>query len=172
MTAIVLMGVAGSGKTTVGRLLAHKLGWSFHDADDFHPPANIEKMRQGIPLVDEDRWPWLDRLNALLRTETDVVLGCSALKQSYRARLADDVEDVRWVHLTGSFELIAARLSARKGHYMPSTLLASQFQTLEPPRDALLLDVSDAPEALAQRIFDKLSVRPPDARAAPDRAAE
>ncbi len=172
MTAIVLMGVAGSGKTTVGRLLAHKLGWSFHDADDFHPATNIEKMRQGIPLVDEDRWPWLDRLNALLRTGDDAVLGCSALKQTYRARLADGVEDVRWVHLTGSFELIAARLSARKGHYMPPTLLASQFQTLEAPREALGLDVTDTPEALAQRILDKLAVRRRGAQAGPEPTTE
>jgi len=153
------MGVTGSGKSTVGRLLADQLGWSFHDADDYHPPANIEKMRHGIPLVDDDRWPWLDRLNEVLRKHDRAVLGCSALKQAYRARLAAGVEDVRWVHLTGSFELIGARLSARKGHYMPPTLLASQFQTLEPPGDAFNLDVTDPPDVLAQRILEALTMR-------------
>jgi gluconokinase len=156
----VLMGVSGSGKTTVGEPLAHRLGWRYLDADDHHPPKNVEKMRAGIPLTDADRWPWLDRLNALLRGRQsagdDVILGCSALRQVYRERLAQGLHDVRWVHLAGSFELIAARLQARRHRYMPATLLRSQFDTLEPPTDALVVDIGDPPHVLAQRIADEL----------------
>jgi gluconokinase len=162
MSAIVLMGVAGCGKTTVGLLLAERLGWRFLDADDFHSPANVEKMRSGQPLTDDDRWPWLDRLNGLLRENGSAILACSALKQRYRDRIAAGVDDVRWVHLTGSFELIGSRLAARKGHYMPASLLASQFNTLEPPDDALAIDVADTPEMLAERILKELDTRLPD----------
>lgn len=158
MSAIVLMGVAGCGKTTVGVLLAERLGWRFLDADDFHSPANVEKMRSGQPLTDDDRWPWLDRLNGLLREDGPAILACSALRQRYRDRIAAGVDDVRWVHLVGTFELIGARLAARKGHYMPATLLASQFDTLEPPDAALTVDVADMPEVLAERIVNGLGV--------------
>lgn len=161
MSAIVLMGVAGCGKTTVGRLLAERLGWRFLDADDFHTPANVEKMRSGHPLTDDDRWPWLDRLNGLLREDGPAVLACSALRQRYRDRIAAGVDDMRWVHLVGTFELIGARLAARKGHYMPATLLASEFDTLEPPDTALTIDVADAPEVLAERILKGLGVGRP-----------
>lgn len=153
MSAIVLMGVAGCGKTTVGKRLAARLGWTFLDADDYHPPANVEKMRGGHPLTDEDRWPWLDRLNQLLRDGGATVLACSALKQKYRDRIAAGVPDIRWVHLAGSFALIESRLAARKGHYMPAALLASQFETLEPPGAALTLDVAEPPEVLVERIL-------------------
>lgn len=159
---ILLMGVSGSGKTVVGEILARDLGWRFIDADDYHPPANVEKMRSGHPLTDEDRWPWLDRLNQLLR-EADTrhesaVLGCSALKQSYRDRLARGVADIRYVHLKGSFELILSRLAARKHRYMPASLLRSQFDTLEEPTDALTIDISDSPEVLASRIRAELGL--------------
>lgn len=157
MSAIVVMGVAGSGKTTVGARLAARLGWVFHDADDHHTAANIEKMRSGKPLTDEDRWSWLDRLNGLLRESPSVVLACSALKQRYRDRIALDVPDVQWVHLDGSFELIGSRLGARTGHYMPPTLLASQFETLEPPAAALRLDVAEPPGILVDRIVAALT---------------
>ncbi len=153
---VVLMGVSGSGKTAVGEALARELGWAWFDADDYHPPANVEKMRSGQPLTDADRWPWLDLLNGLMRAEDakgrSAVLGCSALKQVYRDRLAQGLADVRWVHLKGSFELIMSRLQQRKHRYMPASLLQSQFDTLEEPRDALTIDIADPPEALAERI--------------------
>jgi gluconokinase len=153
---LVLMGVSGSGKTTVGRILAQRLEWPFYDADDYHPARNVEKMRSGAPLTDADRWPWLDTLNALLREQQaqdrSAVLGCSALKQAYRERLAQGVAHLRWVHLHGTFDLIQSRLQGRKGHYMPANLLKSQFEILEPPADALAIDVLATPEALAGRI--------------------
>jgi gluconokinase len=160
MSAIVLMGVAGCGKTTVGERLAARLGWTFLDADDYHSPANVEKMRSGHPLADEDRWPWLDRLNQLLRDGGSTVLACSALKQKYRDRIVAGVKDIRWVHLTGSFDLIESRLAARKGHYMPAALLASQFETLEPPGAALTLDVADPPDVLVERILETVTGPP------------
>lgn len=147
MSAIVLMGVAGSGKTTVGRIVAERLGWRFLDADDFHSPENVEKMRSGQPLTDDDRWPWLDRLNGLLREDGSAVLACSALRQRYRDRIGAGLDDVRWVHLAGSFELIGSRLAARKGHYMPASLLASQFNTLEPPSAALTMTSRTRPRS-------------------------
>jgi gluconokinase len=159
---VVLMGVSGSGKTAVGEALARELGWAWFDADDYHPPANVEKMRSGQPLTDTDRWPWLDLLNGLMRAEDgkgrSAVLGCSALKQVYRDRLAQGLADVRWVHLKGSFELITSRLQQRKHRYMPASLLQSQFDTLEEPRDALTVDIADPPEALAERIRANLGL--------------
>ncbi|MGQ0580082.1 MAG: gluconokinase [Betaproteobacteria bacterium] len=150
---VALMGVSGAGKTTVGKLLSKRLGWPLLDADDFHPPANIEKMRSGIPLTDEDRWPWLDRLNGLLReTESNgesALLACSALKSKYRQRLAAGCSDLRWVYLKGSFELIESRLKVRKGHYMKAGLLESQFAALEEPVDAITADIDATPEAIA-----------------------
>jgi gluconokinase len=147
---IVLMGVSGSGKTTIGRLLAQRLAWRYLDADDYHPPANVAKMAAGVPLDDGDRWPWLDRLNSLLREEDDAVLGCSALKHAYRKRLLSDVKDARIVFLRGSRELIASRIAARKHRYMPASLLDSQFAALEPPQagehGAIEIDVSGTPE--------------------------
>ena len=153
---VVLMGVSGSGKTTVGELLSERLGWPLLDADDFHPPGNIEKMRSGIPLTDEDRWPWLDRLNGLLRekdsSSESALLACSALKQKYRDRLAAGLKDPRWVYLKGSFELIETRLKARKGHYMKAGLLKSQFATLEEPLDAVTAEIGTTPEAVADAV--------------------
>ena len=162
---VVLMGVSGTGKTTVGRLLAQRLGWPFLDADDYHPPANVEKMRGGTPLTDEDRWPWLDRLNALLREQQaagrNAVLGCSALKQKYRDRLAAELDNVRWVHLKGSFELIESRLNSRRDHYMPATLLRSQFAALEEPVEALVEDISPCAEEIARRLARHFSADQP-----------
>jgi carbohydrate kinase (thermoresistant glucokinase family) len=159
---LVLMGVSGSGKTTVGLMLSRELGWPYVDADDYHPAANVEKMRTGTPLDDVDRCPWLDRLNQLLREHQvrgqSVILGCSALKRAYRDRLASGLHDLRWVHLQGSFELILSRLQARKGHYMPATLLQSQFATLEAPNDALTLDIAATPEVLARRVIEALEL--------------
>lgn len=163
----VLMGVSGAGKTTVGRLLADKLGWTFLDADDFHPAANIEKMSRGIPLDDADRWPWLDRLNALMRQAQargeNALLACSALKETYRRRLANACVDTRWVYLKGDFALIDARLRARKGHYMKAGLLESQFSALEEPAHAIVADIGGTPELIAQFIASRLKDGPPPA---------
>jgi len=141
---IVVMGVSGCGKTTVGRMLGEALGWPFFDADDFHPEANVAKMRAGIPLIDDDRWPWLDRLvaemGAIDHRGDHAVLGCSALRQAYRERLAR-AGDVRFVYLKGDRDTIAARLASRSGHYMPPTLLDSQLATLEEPTDAIVVDI-------------------------------
>ncbi len=142
---ILLMGVTGSGKTTIGRALAESLQWQFVDADDFHPQANVAKMRAGVPLDDADRAPWLAALHKAiaewLHDGTSAVLACSALKQSYREQLLVSPE-VRLVYLRGSPELIAQRLSERHGHYMDPHLLASQFATLEVPRDAPTVEVN------------------------------
>ena len=152
--AVVVMGVSGCGKTAVGSLLAQRLGARFIDADDLHPPANVEKMRAGIPLDDADRAPWLRLLNARLREVTaagePVVLACSALKQRYRDTLAEGLSGLRFVHLAGSRELIAARLAARQHRYMPTTLLDSQFATLEPPAEAIVVDVALPLEAAVE----------------------
>ena len=153
---IMLMGVCGCGKTTVGELIAEKLGCGFSDADGFHPAANVEKMRAGIPLTDDDRWPWLRTMRAAIdgwqAEGRDHVVACSALKQVYRDILSP-AGDVTFVHLKGSSEVIAARLAARKGHYMNPALLGSQFATLEEPTDAITVDIAKTPEAIADEIL-------------------
>jgi gluconokinase len=156
---LVVMGVSGCGKTVVGQALAKALGWPFLDGDDFHPPANVEKMRSGTPLTDDDRWPWLDRLVNELRKavgrDGNAILGCSALRQAYRDRLAR-AGDVRFVHLTGDRATIAARLANRQHRYMPATLLDSQFATLEPPRDAIVVDVAKPVDEQVREVVDAL----------------
>ena len=143
---VVLMGVCGCGKTTVGRPLAQELGWTFVDADDLHPRANVEKMASGMALTDEDRWPWYERIVAelqrLTRSGTHVVLACSALKQAYRDRLARAGE-LRIVYMKGDAATIEPRIGSRRGHFMPASLLASQFATLEEPPDAIVVDVAE-----------------------------
>jgi carbohydrate kinase (thermoresistant glucokinase family) len=152
---VVVMGVSGCGKSTVGQALAGSLGWQFLDADDFHPPSNVAKMRAGSPLTDEDRWPWLDlvadRMRAVNASGGHAVLACSALRQVYRDRLAA-AGDVRFVHLAGDLPTIAARLGARRHRYMPASLLESQFATLEPPTDAIVVDVREPVAAQVQAI--------------------
>jgi gluconokinase len=162
---VVLMGVSGSGKTTVGKVLAEQLGWTFLDADDFHPAANVEKMRGGTPLTDEDRRPWLaalrERIDAAVERGENVVLACSALKHSYQEYLEKhEPESVRYVHLRGSEELIRRRLAARKGHFMPPALLHSQFEALERPvaPDDVEVDVAPPPDVIAAEIRKKLGV--------------
>ena len=145
------MGAAGSGKTTVGRALAAARGWRFVDADDQHAPASVAKMASGVPLTDADRWPWLDRLRAIIATAISagdpLVLACSALKAAYRARLVgDDRDRVRFVYLAATPELLRARLEGRTGHFMKPAMLASQLATLESPEDALTLDAAQARE--------------------------
>lgn len=143
---VIVMGVAGSGKTTVGKSLAGRLGWSFYDADAFHPPENIAKMAQGTPLNDSDRLPWLAALHGLISTslkeDRPGVLACSALKESYRQRLLEGNRGVRIVYLKGSYELIWSRISLRQDHYMKPNMLESQFEALEEPADALTVDIS------------------------------
>lgn len=153
---VLVMGVSGSGKNAIGEPLAQRLGWKFIDGDDYHPPENVKKMAAGIPLEDEDRWPWLDRLNRLLRKETDVVLACSALKEAYRRRLLAGIRDYAIVHLRGSFELIRRRVEARRHRYMPASLLQSQFDTLESPADAIEIDVSRDVDISVSTIVERL----------------
>lgn len=161
---VILMGVSGVGKTTIGQILSGKLGWPLFDADEFHSAASIEKMRNGIPLEDADRWPWLDRMNAMLKEREgrgeSVLLACSALKQVYRDRLSKGTAELRWIFLKGRFELIQARLEARKGHYMKAGLLESQFAALEEPGDALNVDIDDTPDAIADSILRRLQASP------------
>jgi gluconokinase len=141
---VLVMGVCGCGKTTVGRALAQELGWRFLDADDFHPEANVAKMASGVPLTDDDRWPWFDRVVVEMRrlsaTGVHAVVACSALKQAYRDRLATG-GDVHVVYLKGDAATIEPRLAGRTGHFMPASLLASQFATLEEPADAIVVDL-------------------------------
>jgi gluconokinase len=170
-SVIVLMGVSGSGKTTVGELLAERLGATFEEGDAYHPQTNIEKMRAGIPLDDGDREPWLLRLSAeigrWLAEGRTVVLACSALKERYRAILKDGRPELRFVHLAGSPRLISARLARRRHDYMPASLLPSQLAALEEPKDAITVDVGGTPEAIVAEICARLNARaealPPEA---------
>jgi len=158
---ILLMGPAGSGKTTIGELLVAQLGWEFSDGDSFHSPANIEKMSHGVPLTDADRLPWLnsirDAISQWLAQHKNVVLACSALKRSYREILQVS-PDVKLVYLKGSFELLRQRLHARKGHYATEQLLTSQFADLEEPTDALIVDVAPSPQEIVAQIRAQLGL--------------
>jgi gluconokinase len=167
--ALIVMGVSGSGKTTIASRLAERLQWSFEDGDKFHPKANVEKMSAGHPLTDEDRWPWLnaiaDEIERVCRAGEHAVIACSALKRTYRDVLLRGRDDVRIVFLNGTQQLIAHRLSLRKDHFMPPGLLDSQFRTLEPPGfDENAIDVSiDAPvDMIVDDIVSKLEARSAD----------
>jgi gluconokinase len=161
---VIIFGVSGTGKTTLGQLLARKLGWSFYEADDFHSPANVEKMRAGIPLTDEDRWPWLESLRELVKrldAKEDAVLACSALRHAYRRFLRVN-DQVKFVYLRGDYSLIANQLRERKGHFMNPELLKSQFADLEEPRAAegiLTVDLGRTARELVQEITTKLGLR-------------
>lgn len=153
------MGVAGCGKSSVGLALSAALNVPYVDGDDLHPPANVDKMRQGIPLTDSDRWPWLDRVAECLRDREPVIVGCSALKRAYRDHIRAGVRGkVAFVHLSGSRDLIAARMAARTGHYMPLSLLDSQFAALERPGpdEAFTVDIDQALEDIVARILAAL----------------
>jgi gluconokinase len=153
----VVMGVSGSGKTSVGKSLAEKLGWDFYDADDFHPPENVAKMAGGIPLTDSDRAPWLatlhELISACLMQKRPGVLACSALRESYRRQLLEGNEHVQLIYLEGSYELIWSRMEVRKDHYMQPHMLQSQFDTLEEPKNALIVDISKSVDEIVQEIL-------------------
>jgi gluconokinase len=158
---IIVMGVAGCGKTTVGRALASHLGWDFYDADGFHPPQNVAKMASGIPLDDSDRVPWLaslhDLISACLKQNRPGVLACSALKQRYRGQLLEGNEDVQLVYLKGSYDLIWSRMEKRTDHYMKPQMLQSQFEALEEPVNALTIDISMPVDEIVQEILKQIA---------------
>jgi gluconokinase len=161
---VIVFGVSSAGKTTIGKLLAKRLGWRFLEADDFHPRGNIEKMRDGLPLTDEDRWPWLKRLREQimrsLAANENAVLACSALKRKYRERLRVS-DNVKFVFLRGNYALIENQLGRRRGHFMNPDLLRSQFADLEEPEsdeDALTIELGRTPEELVEEIKARLSL--------------
>jgi len=159
---LIIMGVSGSGKSTVGQALAVKLDWDFFDADDFHPPANIAKMSGGIPLNDEDRAPWLASLHDLISSTLGMdrcgVLACSALKERYRRQLLEGNPGAQIVYLKGSYELILARMSARPGHYMKPEMLRSQFAALEEPQNAIIVDIALPLDELVAQVVEKVGL--------------
>lgn len=158
---LILMGPMGCGKSTVGRLLAKRLGWPFGDADDYHPPENVAKMKAGVPLTDDDRQPWLDllhqKIDEHLSQGQSAVMACSALKESYRNRLGVDQQRVRSIYLQGTPELLRKRVAQRRHLYMPPNLLASQLAVLEEPKNGLTVDISESPEQIVDRIVAALS---------------
>ena len=164
MAILVLMGVSGCGKTTIGAALAQRLGWEFLEGDALHPPANVAKMAAGTPLGDADRWPWLNaiaaRIDAWRAAGASGVVACSALKRVYRDILIGPRADGRLVYLSGSQDMIAARLAERRGHFMPPGLLDSQFRTLEEPGDdenAIVAKIGGTPEAIVATIMERLT---------------
>ena len=158
----IIMGVSGSGKSTVGKLLSDRTGWQFFDADDFHPQSNIDKMSRGVPLTDSDRLPWLYKLHDLI---TDIlnagnqgILACSALKSDYRDLLSDNYSNgVVFIYLRGDYDCIKSRMKQRQGHFMEEDMLRSQFAALEEPKNAVVLDISLSPEEIVEEILKVLS---------------
>jgi gluconokinase len=172
---LVVMGVSGSGKSTIGEQLAQRLGWSYEDGDKFHPASNVAKMSAGHPLTDEDRWPWLqtiaDEIDRVCESGQHAVIACSALKRAYRDILVHRRSDVRIVFLDGTEALIANRLAQRKGHFMPPGLLTSQFKTLEPPRpdeNPVTVSIEPSVDAIVDDIVRQLPFDPAD-RGVPSR---
>jgi gluconokinase len=167
--ALVVMGVSGSGKSTIADRLAARLGWTFEDGDRFHPPGNVAKMSAGHPLTDEDRWPWLqaiaDEIDRVCAAGERAVIACSALKRAYRDILVHGRNDIRVVFLKGTQELIASRIAARKGHFMPPGLLASQFKTLEPPgieEHPVTVSIDASVETIVDDAIQQLRLSPLD----------
>ncbi|HEX8371851.1 MAG TPA: gluconokinase [Chthoniobacterales bacterium] len=160
MSLFIVMGVSGCGKSSVAWMLAEKTGGLFLDADTFHPPANKAKMAAGIPLTDDDRWGWLDTLNAELKQHVNsgrpVFLACSALRQVYRERLAIGLPQLRFMFLRGSKELIRSRLTVRQNHFMSPALLDSQFATLEEPTDAIVAEIDDSLELIVEKLLSQI----------------
>ena len=166
VSALVVMGVSGSGKSTIAERLAERLGWRYEDADRFHPPGNVAKMSAGHPLNDDDRWPWLqaiaDEIDRVGDAGGHAVVACSALKRAYRNVLVHGRKDVRIVFLNGTQDLIAGRLNARKGHFMPPRLLASQFRTLEPPtpdENPVTVSIDATVDAIVEDIICQLGLQ-------------
>lgn len=167
-THLVVMGVAGSGKSTIAAALSEKLCWALAEADEFHPQSNIDKMTRGIPLQDEDRWPWLRKIQSWMTTHAtagqSTVLTCSALKQSYRQLLSEAEGRVLFIHLDGGAELISQRMQGREGHFMPPTLLPSQLATLEPltgnelAAGSLSMDITNSPEEIVTAVLAGLTL--------------
>ncbi|UII75606.1 gluconokinase [Flagellimonas sp. HMM57] len=156
---LIIMGVSGTGKSTIGNMLSEHLEIPFFDGDDFHPKENVAKMSTGKPLNDDDRKGWLLTLNQLAKKQkhTGAIIACSALKEKYRELLRNGLEDIMvFIHLEGSFELIKSRLEQRKGHFMPLQLLQSQFDALETPSDAITVSVSEPPEKILQNVLTQL----------------
>lgn len=157
---IIVMGVSGCGKSSVGKLLAEKLGWDFYDADDFHPSINVKKMADGIPLDDSDRAPWLASLNELISSSLTAdkpgVLACSALKDRYRQQLMNGNDGVQIVYLKGSYELIWSRMKTRTDHYMKPHMLKSQFETLEEPTNSIAVDISLSVNEIVQEVLKRM----------------
>lgn len=157
---IYIMGVSGSGKTTIGEQLSARTGYPFYDADNFHTKENKDKMKAGIPLTDEDRWPWLENIHQFVVekiTTVNIILVCSALKQVYRNRLSKSIEEnCRWIFLQGDYNTILDRLKGRSGHYMPATLLRSQFDALEVPANAIRVNIGLSPEIIIDDIVSKI----------------
>jgi gluconokinase len=167
---VIVFGVSGAGKTTIGKLLAKRLGWRFLEADDFHPRGNIEKMRDGLPLMDKDRWPWLkllrEQIERSLAANENAVIACSALKRKYRERLRVS-NDVKFVLLRGDYALVEKQLHSRRGHFISSDLLRSQFADLEEPEsdeDAVTIELGRAPEELVEEIETKLRLAGKDSK--------
>jgi gluconokinase len=165
-SVVVVMGVSGCGKGTIAAMLAHRLNWIYEDGDWFHPPSNIEKMHGGEPLTDEDRWPWLNGMAAWIEATREIgnhaTLACSALKRAYRDILIGERRDVRLVHLKGDRDLIARRLAARDGHFMPPSLLDSQFATLEEPQaeeNPIVVSIAPHPRSIVDEIVARLRDR-------------
>ncbi|WP_244425125.1 gluconokinase [Bradyrhizobium sp. STM 3843] len=164
-SALVIMGVSGSGKSTIGEALSARLGWRYEDGDSFHPAANVAKMSAGHPLTDADRWPWLQAIAAEIErcraAGEHVIIACSALKKAYRDILVHGRDDIRMVYLKGTEALIADRIGHRKGHFMPPGLLASQFATLEPPADEehpVTVSIDAPVDVIVDRILQKLGI--------------
>ena len=162
-SVVAVMGVSGSGKSTIAAMLAHRLHWIYEDGDWFHPQSNVEKMHRGIPLTDEDRWPWLHAITAWIdatrKAGNHGVVACSALKRAYRDILVDDRPDVRLVYLKGDHDLVARRIAARDGHFMPSSLLESQFAALEEPHGdehAIVVSITPHPREIVEAIVKEL----------------
>ncbi|HEV8286612.1 MAG TPA: gluconokinase [Chitinophagaceae bacterium] len=161
---IYIMGVSGSGKTTIGKKLSERTSIPFFDADDFHSPANKEKMRAGQPLTDDDRAEWLINMNELAKQQmkkNGAIIACSALKEKYRAILSKEIiVPVIWIFLNGNYELIQKRMNARTDHFMPPALLASQFEALETPQQAITIDISNEPDEIVDMIISRLTLKP------------
>ena len=159
---IIITGVSGVGKTTIGKLLSENMGWTFYEGDDYHTDVNLDKMRNGTPLTDDDRWPWLNalrtKISEIVLHEKDAVLSCSALKESYRMRLGSGLKDIVFVYLRGDYQLVRNRISARVGHFMSADLLVSQYSDLEEPQNGIIVDAALEPMAIINYLKRALSL--------------